>query len=1060
MKFRGILLLVLLVLNGNRLAAQPLPGSPFLDQVVPAQGQPGDSLILSGLNFSPNPLLNRVTFPATVAVGSTFGLVTSVEVTPGPGPDLASTLTVVVPSGVRTGTVALEVQNATINGQVVTSSDAGSVPFIAAPELIGWVVGDNADATLFRDAAGNILPDFVYLYGYNLTGAITDVEIFDGISTLSASSIVAGPPVSANYTLPPGIEMIGVELPAGLIPLGDTWPLKMTAINGSTAGTPLESSEIDVPWRFLFGPGIPSDMPAYIAGAVLPRGIRRGNIEITANLLSDPPNARWTLVPEYLSDPQNPDSWLECTLTDGGSLGVGILPGGLIVSSLVPAIVGPGERFTFTWNSETDLPGALTATRIRLRPRDPVPAIAVADPAGEWVSGWLVINNTATASGVIEEEFWDSRFEDFSAGDAIWNGLGSEGTLLFSDQTAMEVVTWGSGTVDLVLLASGSYLVDTDIPSVFDVSAPGSPADMIPGNPGAAAGEIHLHSLAVVAGAIIEVVGESPLVIRLSGDAGLDSALVVTIGSPLVLRGQDGTEATIDASGSGGAGGPGGGAGGSGGSLEIDNQGTTISEMTAGGAGGLNGGEAGGAVTWVNPNAISIPKAGCAGGGGGAVAGSPGETTFLPPTSQIGYFGAGGFPFGDDPVTRLRGGGGGGGGGACAIRVTTFSGLAVKHGGGGGGGGGAIEIAARGRIIIGADVDVSGGAGKTGTTGTQAGAGGGGGGGTIALRATGNIEFTGAIILRATGGAGASATTSTTQIQKAGDGADGRIRIESNSSIVIPVSTQLLGVMTTGNFTDVGKWRSRGVSLPYPVRASDGVTGVLPVLIAAPAIEMASGPGTAVRALYEGYRSAHLSPGTLGTRIGPVGDPALLGDVEYLRVRWLLDAPEPPSTVAIAVDYAQVPINCDPNSGDFDGDLVSDSCDADDDNDGWSDVEETTCGTDPLDGSSVPVDSDGDGICDAMESDNPFERGDVNGDGALDLSDGVVLLEYLFIGGALPTCLDASDVDDDGLLNLTDAIVLLNYLFLGGPAPGAPSGSCGVDPSADVLGCASYGACP
>ena len=42
--------------------------------------------------------------------------------------------------------------------------------------------------------------------------------------------------------------------------------------------------------------------------------------------------------------------------------------------------------------------------------------------------------------------------------------------------------------------------------------------------------------------------------------------------------------------------------------------------------------------------------------------------------------------------------------------------------------------------------------------------------------------------------------------------------------------------------------------------------------------------------------------------------------------------------------------------------------DVDDDDDGWTDEEEFTCGsTDSKDASSVPVDSDGDGICDFME---------------------------------------------------------------------------------------------
>ena len=41
--------------------------------------------------------------------------------------------------------------------------------------------------------------------------------------------------------------------------------------------------------------------------------------------------------------------------------------------------------------------------------------------------------------------------------------------------------------------------------------------------------------------------------------------------------------------------------------------------------------------------------------------------------------------------------------------------------------------------------------------------------------------------------------------------------------------------------------------------------------------------------------------------------------------------------------------------------------DTDDDDDGWSDVDEVDCGTDPLDSVSVPSDGDSNGICDFLE---------------------------------------------------------------------------------------------
>lgn len=86
----------------------------------------------------------------------------------------------------------------------------------------------------------------------------------------------------------------------------------------------------------------------------------------------------------------------------------------------------------------------------------------------------------------------------------------------------------------------------------------------------------------------------------------------------------------------------------------------------------------------------------------------------------------------------------------------------------------------------------------------------------------------------------------------------------------------------------------------------------------------------------------------------------------------------------------------------------------------------------------------------------PFRRGDVNGDGSVDLADAVKVLTWLFLGDAPPDCLDAANADHAGEVGLTDAVYVLTYLFLGGTPPPAPGPIiCGspVDPS---LGCISY----
>lgn len=88
-----------------------------------------------------------------------------------------------------------------------------------------------------------------------------------------------------------------------------------------------------------------------------------------------------------------------------------------------------------------------------------------------------------------------------------------------------------------------------------------------------------------------------------------------------------------------------------------------------------------------------------------------------------------------------------------------------------------------------------------------------------------------------------------------------------------------------------------------------------------------------------------------------------------------------------------------------------------------------------------------------------FVRGDPNSDGKTDLSDAVAILNYLFLGGLEPTCLDSADTDDNGQVQITDAIRVLDYLFSGGPPPAVPAESCGTDPTEDELDCEGYVPC-
>ena len=82
-----------------------------------------------------------------------------------------------------------------------------------------------------------------------------------------------------------------------------------------------------------------------------------------------------------------------------------------------------------------------------------------------------------------------------------------------------------------------------------------------------------------------------------------------------------------------------------------------------------------------------------------------------------------------------------------------------------------------------------------------------------------------------------------------------------------------------------------------------------------------------------------------------------------------------------------------------------------------------------------------------------FVRGDENQDGAVDITDAIAILQYLFLSGARPACLDSADADDNGVLELSDSIFLLDYLFLGGPSLPSPYPVSGPDPTADALTC-------
>jgi hypothetical protein len=79
----------------------------------------------------------------------------------------------------------------------------------------------------------------------------------------------------------------------------------------------------------------------------------------------------------------------------------------------------------------------------------------------------------------------------------------------------------------------------------------------------------------------------------------------------------------------------------------------------------------------------------------------------------------------------------------------------------------------------------------------------------------------------------------------------------------------------------------------------------------------------------------------------------------------------------------------------------------------------------------------------SSSGEGPFIRCDANCSGAVDISDSVHTLSFLFLGGGPPCCPAAGNCNGDGAVDISDATYGLNFLFLGGPPPLAPFPACG-----------------
>ena len=165
------------------------------------------------------------------------------------------------------------------------------------------------------------------------------------------------------------------------------------------------------------------------------------------------------------------------------------------------------------------------------------------------------------------------------------------------------------------------------------------------------------------------------------------------------------------------------------------------------------------------------------------------------------------------------------------------------------------------------------------------------------------------------------------------------------------------------------------------------------------------------------------------------------------------------------------------DDGDGDVDCEDSDCPAcpeicdngiDDDRDGKADCRDLDCPACPeICDNGIDDDRDRDIDCDDEDCSGvepcrviAFIRGDPDGNGAVQLTDGIFILNFLFLGGDSPGCFEAADADDNGSVQMTDGIYILNFLFLGGAAMPAPHPDCGTSGEDAEPGCeASSAAC-
>jgi hypothetical protein len=65
----------------------------------------------------------------------------------------------------------------------------------------------------------------------------------------------------------------------------------------------------------------------------------------------------------------------------------------------------------------------------------------------------------------------------------------------------------------------------------------------------------------------------------------------------------------------------------------------------------------------------------------------------------------------------------------------------------------------------------------------------------------------------------------------------------------------------------------------------------------------------------------------------------------------------------------------------------------------------------------------------------PYICGDADANGAVDISDPIFLVAYIFMGGPAPNPLGRGNADCSGGIDISDVVYLIAYIFSGGPVP-------------------------